>query len=359
MKTGLVGLKLVGKTTIFNILTGAQGGVGPGARKEPNLGMARVPDDRLYRLADLFRPVKTTPATAQYVDLPGVEPSEMRESGFLGGLRQADALAHVVRAFHDESVPVAGSGVDPARDIENMELEMILADLFQLEKRLERLEKDLKKMRNKELEAEQALLFRFRDQLQGERPLRELALSPEDERLVRGFTFLSQKPILHIVNLDEADAPHLGRVGDHFGLGRWSDRPGVVVTGVCGKIEEELSRLSPAEAAEFMADLGIAESGMVRLVRENYRLLGLISFFTVGEDECRAWTIRAGTMAHQAAGVIHSDLEKGFIRAEVVRHEDLLSAGSFQALKDRGLFRLEGKEYVVQDGDVMHVRFNV
>lgn len=359
MKTGIVGLNQTGKTTIFNILTGAGADTGPGARKEANLGMARVPDQRLEQLSALYQPKKTTPATAQYVDMPGVEPQEMKESSFLGSLRQVDALAHVVRAFHNEFVPHPAGSIDPARDIENMEMEMIFADLFQIERRLERLGKDLQKMKDKELAAEQELLQRFRDHLENERPLRELELTHDEDRRVRGYTFLSRKPVLHIINMDEGDVDHLDHVVDHFGLTRWSETPGVVVAAVCGKIEEEISQLSEADAREFMQDLGIVESGMTRLLRENYQLLGLISFFTVGEDEVRAWTVNRGTPAQRAAGVIHTDLEKGFIRAEVVRCEDLLAHGSFQALKEKGLFRLEGKEYIVQDGDVMHVRFNV
>jgi GTP-binding protein YchF len=359
MKTGIVGLVQTGKTTIFNILTGATAATGAGARKEANIGVAPIPDDRLNRLSALFEPHKTVPATAQYVDLPGVEPSGMKEAAFLTGLRAVDALLHVVRAFHDESVPHPAGEVDPARDIANMELEMVFADLFQAERRLERLDKDLKKIKDKDLEAERELLVRFRARLEEEKPLRELALTPEEDRRVRGFTFLSQKPILHVINMDEADAAHIPGVVDHFGLAGTAARPGVVIAGVCGKIEEELSRLSPEEANEFMADLGIGEPGTHRLLRENYALLGLISFFTVGKDEVRAWTIPRGMAAQQAAGRIHSDLEKGFIRAEVSRSEDLLAHGSLHVLKEKGLQRLEGKEYIVQDGDVFHVRFAV
>ena len=274
MKTGIVGLVQTGKTTIFNILTGATAATGAGARKEANLGVAPIPDDRLTRLSALFEPQKTIPATAQYVDLPGVEPSGMKESAFLTGLRAVDALLHVVRAFHDEAVPHPAGSVDPARDVANMELEMIFADLFQVERRLERLDKDLKKIKDKDLEAERDLLERFKAHLEQEKPLRELALTPEEDRRVRGFTFLSQKPILHVINMDEGDAAALPRVVDHFGLAGWAARPEVVIAGVCGKIEEELTRLSPEEATEFMADLGIAESGTRRLLRDNYAAAG-------------------------------------------------------------------------------------
>ena len=359
MRTGIVGLKQVGKTTIFNLLTGATAETGAAARPEVNTGTAKVPDARVDKLSALFKPVKTTWASAQYLDLPGVAAEDMKENTFLAGLRAVDALAHVVRAFHDESVPHSAGSIDPARDVENMELEMIFADLFQVERRLERLEKDLKKIKDKELQAEQVLLLHFKSHLEAEKPLRELDLSTEEERRVRGYTFLSQKPILHIINMDEDDVSSLACAASRFGLESWAEKKGVVITGVCGKIEEEISKLSPEDSQAFMADLGIPESGLDRLLRENYRLLGLISFFTVGEDEVRAWSIRQGANAPRAAGTIHTDLEKGFIRAEVVRCEDLLAYGSFHVLKEKALFRLEGKDYIVQDGDVMHVRFNV
>ncbi len=359
MRTGIVGLKQVGKTTIFNLLTGATAETGASARPEVNTGTAKVPDTRVDKLSALFKPVKTTWASAQYLDLPGVAAEDMKENTFLAGLRAVDALAHVVRAFHDESVPHSAGSVDPARDVENMELEMIFADLFQVERRLERLEKDLKKIKDKELQAEQDLLLHFKAHLEAEKPLRELDLSAEDDRRVRGYTFLSQKPILHIINMDEDDASALNCAASQFGLESWVGKKGVVITGVCGKIEEEISKLSQEDAQAFMTDLGITESGLNRLLRENYHLLGLISFFTVGEDEVRAWSIRQGANAPRAAGTIHTDLEKGFIRAEVVRCEDLLIHGSFHALKEKALFRLEGKDYILQDGDVMHVRFNV
>jgi len=359
MKSAIVGLKYTGKSTIFNILTRGQGPAQPSGRQEVVQGVAPIPDPRLDRLAALYQPHKTTPATAQYVDLPGVEADELKESAFLGSLRPAEALVHVVRAFDSPVVPHPLGSVDPARDALNMEHELIFADLFQAEKRLERLEKDLKKIKNKELEAEHALLVRLRGHLEEERPLRELTLAAEDERLVRGFTFLSQKPLLVVANLDEADVAHLGDVAAHCGLGDWGGRPAVVVTGVCGKIEAELAGLAPEEAREFMAELGIAEPGTARLLRENYRLLGLISFFTVGKDEVRAWTIPQGLNAQRAAGVIHTDLEKGFIRAEVCRQEDLVALGSMPAVREKGLLRLEGKEYIVADGDVFHVRFNI
>jgi len=359
MKTGIVGLKQVGKTTIFNILTGAGADTGPGSRKDIHMGVTHVPDERLDQIACLFAPRKKIEAVAHYVDMPGVEPEEMKESAFLTNLRQVDALAHVIRTFKNDAVPHPAGGSDPGRDIENMELEMIFADIFQTERRLERLEKDLQKIKSKDLLAEQEVLQRVHAHLEKEHPLRELELSPDEKRQIRGFTFLSQKPILHIINMDEDALEQMGDVTAYFQLEEWDGRPGVVVAGVCGKIEEELTQLTHEEVGEFMQDLGISESGMIRLVRENYRLLGLISFFTIGKDEVRAWTIPKGSTAQAAAGAVHSDMERGFIRAEVARHDDLTTHGSLHALRDRGLLRLEGKDYVLQDGEIMLVRFNV
>ncbi|MBN2430954.1 MAG: redox-regulated ATPase YchF [Acidobacteria bacterium] len=359
MKTGIVGLRRVGKTTLFNIITGAAAPTGPGGKVKAHLGVAAMPDERLDYLGRLYEPRKITAATAQFVDMPGVEPDEMKESAYLTGLRLVDALVHVVRTFRDETVPHPASTVDPGRDAADMELEMILADLFQAERRLEKLDKDLRKVKDKDLLAEQAVLQRVREFLAGERPLRELTLSPDEEKRIRGFTFLSRKPLLLVLNMDEADVAYLGTAVDHFGLTGWRDRTGVALTGVCGKIEEEFSRLTPEDARTFMDDLGIPEPGLHRLLRENYRLLGLITFFTVGKDEVRAWTVRRGTTAPEAAGTIHSDLEKGFIRAEIAAYDQFVACGSMPALKERGLLRLEGRDYVVQDGDIMLVRFNV
>jgi len=359
MKTGIVGLKRVGKTTLFNILTGAGVSTVPGGKVETHLGVAAMPDKRLDYLARLYQPRKVTPATAQFVDMPGADPDAMKESAYLGSLRLVDALVHVVRTFREPTVPHPANTVDPVRDAGDMELEMILADLFQAERRLEKLDKDLRKVRDRDLLAEQAVLQRVRAFLADERPLRELSLTPEEERHIRGFTFLSRKPLLLVLNMDEADADYLGTAVDHFGLTEWQHRPGVALSAVSGKIEEEFSHLTPAEARAFMDDLGIPEPGLHRLLRENYRLLGLITFFTVGQDEVRAWTVRRGVTAPEAARTIHSDLEKGFIRAEVAAYDQLVQYGSMNALKERGLLRLEGRDYVVRDGDIMLIRFNV
>jgi GTP-binding protein YchF len=359
MKSGIVGLKQTGKSTLFNIITGAGVATGPGGKIETHLGVAQMPDERLDRLARMYQPRKVVPATAHFVDMPGVEPDEMKESGYLAGLRSVDALVHVVRAFQDPAIPHVAGSVDPERDVANMELEMIMADLFQAERRLEKLEKDLRKAKNPDLLAEQAVLSRAREFLAGEKPLRELVLSPDEDKRIRGFTFLSRKPVLLVLNMDEGDVEYLGTAVEYFGLGAWPERPGVALTAVCGKIEEELSQLGSEDARAFMQDLGIPEPGMHRLLRENYRLLGLITFFTVGKDEVRAWTVARGATAPVAARTIHSDLEKGFIRAEIAAYEQLIEAGSWAAIKDQGRLRLEGRDYVVRDSDIMEVRFNV
>jgi GTP-binding protein YchF len=359
MKTGIVGLRQTGKTTIFNILTGAGIPTGVNGKEELHLGVATMIDSRMDRLVEIHSPRKVTPATAHFVDTPGVEPDEMREPAFLGNLRQVDGLAHVVRAFEDAAVAHSADGIDPGRDIENMELEMIMADLFQAERRLERLDKDLRKMRNADMSAERDALRKVRDHLSDEQPLRELELTLDDERRIRGFTFLSRKPVMHLINMDEDSVPLMETVVDHFGLETWNNRPGVSVIGVCGKIEEEISQLEPDDAREFLNDLGIPQSGMIRLLNENYRLLRLMTFFTVGPDEVRAWTVREGSTARQAAGAIHSDLEKGFIRAEIAPYDHMDRLGSYQALKEEGLLRVEGKDYILQNGEIMVVRFNV
>jgi hypothetical protein len=262
-----------------------------------------------------------------------------------------------VRAFDDPAVPHVGD-IDPSRDVRNVEFDLMLSDLGQIERRLERLEKDLKRMKSAELEREHELLLRARAQLESERPLREMEISPEDKKRVRGFMFLSEKPILYVLNVSES--PELGRdvqtAAERYGLQTLAASPQAGVTAVCGKVEAELAEMDEADAAGFLASYGLAESGLVRLIRKTYELLGLISFFTVGEDECRAWTIPQGTRAVEAAGAIHTDLEKHFIRAETIHWDQLLEAGSEAKARAQGTLRLEGKDYLVKDGDVMHIR---
>jgi GTP-binding protein YchF len=358
MKTGIIGLPQVGKTSLFQILTkahlSAQASANP---REAHIGVAKVPDDRLDRLAALYNPKKLTHTSVEYVDLGAIGQDALKESAYIGHLRQVDALAHVVRVFENPAIPHIGE-IDPLRDIKNVEFDLMVSDLGQIEKRLERLEKDLKKMKTAELEKEFELLKRANAHLGSEKPLREMDMTPEDKKRLRGFMFLSEKPILYVLNIGEST--QLGRELEEavakYNLTESAARPNAGATAICGKVEAELSEMSDADAAEFLSSYGLTESGLVRLIRTTYQLLGLISFFTAGEDECRAWQIPARTRAQEAAGAIHSDLEKHFIRAETIRWDQLLEAGSEAAARAKGTLRLEGKDYIVQDGDVMHIR---
>ncbi|MEP6643285.1 MAG: redox-regulated ATPase YchF [Acidobacteriaceae bacterium] len=358
MKTGIIGLPQVGKTSLFRILTKASVSAAAYANpREAHIGVAKVPDERLDRMAAIYNPKKLTHASIEYVDVGAIGQDALKESSYIGHLRNVDALAHVVRAFEDPSIPHVGP-VDPLRDIKNVEFDLMVSDLGQIEKRLERLEKDLKKMRSPELEKEFDLLKRAQAHLETEKPLREMEMTREDKKRLRGFMFLSEKPILYVLNVNEST--HLGKdleeaVGK-YKLTEVASRLNAGATAICGKVEAELAEMSDADAAEFLSSYGLTESGLTRLVRTTYALLGLISFFTIGEDECRAWTIPVNTRAVEAAGAIHSDLEKHFIRAETIGWDQLLDAGSEAASRARGTLRLEGKEYIVKDGDVLHIR---
>jgi ribosome-binding ATPase len=358
MKTGIIGLPQVGKTSLFGILTKAKLSEQTYANpREAHVGVAKVPDDRLDRLASLFNPKKLTHASVEYVDVGAIGQDALKETAYIGHLRTVDALAHVVRAFEDPAIPHVGA-IDPLRDIKNVEFDLMVSDLGQIEKRMERLEKDLKKMRSAELEKEFDLLKRAKAHLESERPLREMEMTPEDKKRLRGFMFLSEKPILYVLNVSEAQelGKELENAVGRFKLSEVASRPNAGVTAICGRVEAELAEMSDADAAEFLSSYGLKESGLVRLIRTTYKLLGLVSFFTVGEDECRAWTIPVHTRAVEAAGAIHSDLEKHFIRAETIRWDQLLEAGSEANARARGILRLEGKDYIVQDGDVLHIR---
>ncbi|HTH42916.1 MAG TPA: redox-regulated ATPase YchF [Terracidiphilus sp.] len=358
MKTGIIGLPQVGKTSLFKILTKAKlDEHGYSNPREAHIGVARVPDERLQKLADLYSPKKTTFASVEYVDVAAMGQEALKETAFLTSLRQVDALIHVLRAFEDESIPHVGA-IDPLRDIKNVEFDLMVSDLEQIEKRLERLEKDLKKMRSPELERENALLLRAKESIEKEQPLRELDMTPEEKKLIKGFMFLSQKPILYALNIGESMTlgADLDTAVSKYKLEEVAQRPNSGATAICGKVEAELAEMDDLEAADFLSSYGLHESGLVRLIRKSYELLGLISFFTAGEDECRAWTVPLGSKAPQAAGAIHTDLEHHFIRAETIRWDNLLEAGSEAAARSRGTLRLEGKEYIVQDGDVLHIR---
>jgi len=357
MKIGLVGLAKSGKTTLFNLLTGASVATSryDGGRAELHSGVARVPDPRVDRLTGLFTPKKTTYATFEVVDLAGIEKGE-RGALEAKEFRNADALLHVVRAFEDD----ARGAPDPRRDILDLELELVLADLEVVDRRLERLDASIKKQRKEAEVREHALLGRLKTALEAETPLRAVPLTLDEARLVRGFTFLSQKPILHLVNVEESAIAGGERVAEQYGLGEIASRPHSRVGWVSAVIEAEIARLEGAEQQAFLADLGLAEPAINRVLRECFALLGLISFFTVGEDEVRAWPIPAGTRAQDAAGAVHSDIARGFIRAEVNGYDELVEAGgSFADLRARGQLRLEGKDYVVLDGEICHFRFNV
>lgn len=358
LRAGLIGFPSSGKTALFQLLTSAREAPRAGGKAEANVGVSRVPDERLDRLTALFNPRKHVPATVEFADIAGAGGARTGAQALLdvAPFRNADALLHVVHMFRDPSVPHPAGSVDPARDVRTMEDEIVLADLGVVERRLERLERDLKKSSTAELRKELDVLVRCRAALEGGRPLRALDLEPEDMRRLRGFQFLSAKPLLLVLNLDEADLPGAREAVALAGLDGFMSGAATRAVPICAKIELEIAQLDPGDAGAFMADLGLRESGLDRVIRASYDLLGYISFFTVGEDECRAWSIPRDTAAQVAAGEIHTDIARGFIRAEVVRYEHLLARGTLAACRDHGELRLEGKEYIVQDGDVINFR---
>jgi len=366
LTSAITGLPYVGKTTLFNLLTGGHAATGgfAGAEAETNVGVAKVPDRRVDDLAVLFKPKKTTHAEITYRDL-GLAKAAAAGQGIsaqkLGDLRTADALVHVVRAFADPAVPHAAGSVDPARDLATLDLELLFADHALVERRLERLEPELRSAKGAEREVkdrEKAVLAKAMAALDAETPLRDVDFAPDELRLMRGFRFLTLLPVLVAANVDEKDvskpdavlAPLRAAAAKHRAIG---------LVAVCAKIESEIAELPSDEAAGFRADLGLAEPALDRLIRATYQLLRLISFFTVGPDEVRAWTVPAGTRAQDAAGAIHSDLERGFIRAEVIEWDKLLAAGSEANAKKQGIMRTEGRDYVVKDGEIVHVLFSV
>ena len=360
MEIGILGLAKAGKITLFNTLTASSQDTDKfAASAKTHLGVAVVSDPRLARLRDLFEPRKYTPTTVQYVDVPGMKTGVGGGGGGealdLTRLKTVEALMHVVRAFADPEIVHPAGRVDPARDVEAVDLELILADHDLVERRLERLVQGAKRgLKPEELREQKLLDEVVRPALEAERPLREVGLEGDDERMLRGFQLLSAKPMLIVVNVGEEAVATAdpGAMGIRAGAG-------VKVITASAPIEQEISRLPPEEQREFLADLGLAEPSLDQVIRASYELLGLISMFTVGDDEVRAWTLRCGISARKAGGAIHSDIERGFIRAEVVAWDDLLRLGSLAACREHGLLRLEGKEYVVEDGEVVHFRFNV
>jgi ribosome-binding ATPase len=362
MQTGIIGLPQVGKTTLFKILTRAHLDE-KAARAATHVGVARVPEPRLEQLAKLYSPKKITYATVEYVDVGGMVKDRAKDSAVLAPLREVDALAHVLRVFEDPAVPHSAGSVDPLRDAEVLDLELMLSDLDQVTRRIERVEKDLKKKKEPALEVELALLLRCKTAIEAEKPLRELEFTADERKMILGFKFLSQRPMLYVLNLGDNEVAELETAVERHKLSKLvslpagqAGRPSTAVVSICGRIEAELAELEPAEGAEMLAAYGLKSSGLDRLIHATYELLGLTSFFTAGEPEVRAWTIKRGMNAQKAAGAIHSDIERGFIRAEVVRWDDLLAAGSVAAARERGQVRLEGKEYIVQEGDVILFR---
>jgi len=355
MKTAIIGLPMVGKTSLFTILTGVHEAAKVG-NLEARVGITKVPDARVDALAKLYQPPKITYATVEYLDFPSISKEALRDPSYLASLRVADALAHVLRVFESDTVPHEKGSVDPLRDFEDVETELMLSDLVVVEKRMERVEKDRRKIKSPELDQEFALLERLKAELEANRPLRGLEYSAEEEKRIRGFQFLSQKPMLCVLNLGEKDAPRLHEVEEEYRQGPFAGRKNTAVTAICGQVEAELAELQPEEAKELLASYGLKESGMERLIAATYLLLGLMSFLTAGETEVRAWTIPLHSKAVHAAGAIHSDFEKKFIRAEVVNWQALLDHGGYPGVKEKGLLRLEGKEYIVKDGDVLVIR---
>jgi hypothetical protein len=361
MQVTIVGLPGAGKTTVFNALTGGHAEIGgfSAGRATPNLAVVKVPDARVDRLAALFAPKKTTYADVTYVDV-AIPAGAAREGtvnpDVLAQIRNADALLHVARAFADG----AGAPADPWRDVDDLDLEFTVADLSVIEKRLEKLTTQGRHGSQAERDAnqrEEELLRRLEPHLSDGRPLRSFGLTDEEELVLRGYRFLTQKPVLVILNVDEARLPDAASL-ESAGRERYA-QPHTDVAALAGKIEAEIGELADEDARLFMDDLGIAEPSRGRVIRLTYKLLGLFSFFTAGEDECRAWTLRTGATAVDAAGAIHSDLARGFIRAQVIGLDDLLEAGSMAEARKRGILRQEGKGYLVRDGDVIEVLFNV
>jgi ribosome-binding ATPase len=354
MRVGIIGLPQTGKTSLFRILTRAH--LAPKQEHGAHIGIAHVPDERLGRLAPLYHPKKITYAAIEFRDLGGLVHDRARDSEYLVQVREMDALAHVVRLFENPAVPPAHGSIDPKRDIESVELDLILYDLEQAGRRIDRLEKDLKKKKDLALEAELALLTRCRALLEAETPLRAGRFAAEEQKLLTGFQFLSQKPMLVVLNAGEEEAGELARAAEKRGLGELESRPGTAVVALCGKLEAELAELGEAEAGELMRAYGLTESGRDRFVHSSYALIGLISFFTLSEPECRAWTLRRGATALEAAATVHTDIAHGFVKAEVARWDELLAAGGWAAAREAGKVKLEGKEYVVNDGDVIFFR---
>ncbi len=363
MKIGIVGLPLSGKTTLYNAITGAHVDTTAfmSGKTEAHQSVVHVPDERLEKLNTIFVPKKKTPATINYIDLAGLNPTEQKKGGFsdsfLGLIRTVDAILVVVRAFEDENISHPQNSIDPKRDIDLVESEFIISDLSIIENRMHRLQKQMKNKKNDQDVRESALLEKYKAYLEDEKPLRLLDIPHDEELMIRGYQFLTLKPIIIVVNISESDIANEKKIIDSF-QERMNQALTMVLT-ISAQIEMEIQQLSEEEAETFRDDLGIKSSAMDKLIRTSYDLLGLVSFFTVGSDEVRAWTVKKNTHAPQAAGAIHTDFERGFIRAEIVFYDDFIERGNMAQCKSDGLVRLEGKDYIVRDGDIINFRFAI
>ncbi len=361
MKIAITGLANSGKTTIFNALTGLnlETTIYPTLTAEPHLGVVKVPDSRIEKLSEIYKPKKTTYATVEYIDYIGITKGDIEQNRKVSDLiKDVDAVVHVVRGFEDESIVHPMANVNPVRDAETVELEMIFGDIELVEKRLERMEQGQKRGKKPD-ETEKKVLVKCKEALEKETALRDMDFSEEEQNVMRNLQFMSIKPAVIVLNVSEKDLNSEETAGTTSELQEFFKGKQVKVLNLCGKIEMEIAQLSPEEAEAFLNDLGIHEPALNRLIHVSYDLIGLISFLTVREDKVRAWTIKKGTDAQKAAGKIHSDIERGFIRAEVVSFDDFISHGSMSAAREKGLLRLEGKTYEVKDGDIINFRFNV